>query len=90
MCYVCLDNWRKNRERNGEFAEGADSVKKYYKMAIKNFQLASQGGHVLAFYHLAVMHTQGEIRFTDLSSTDGSVEKHFGVDNIHRNQTRSG
>ena len=28
-------------------------------MAVKYFNLASQGGHVLAFYHLAQMHGTG-------------------------------
>ena len=34
-------------------------VRKDYKMAIKYFNLASQSGHVLAFYNLAEMHATG-------------------------------
>ena len=34
-------------------------VRRDYKMAVKYFNLASQGGHVLAFYHLAQMHATG-------------------------------
>lgn len=34
-------------------------VKRDYKMAIKYFNLASQSGHVLAFYNLADMHATG-------------------------------
>ena len=30
-----------------------------FKMAIKYFNLASQGGHVLAIYNLAQMHASG-------------------------------
>ena len=30
-----------------------------YKMAVKYFNLASQSGHVLAFYNLADMHATG-------------------------------
>lgn len=34
-------------------------VKKDYKQALKYFNLASQGGHILAFYNLAQMHATG-------------------------------
>lgn len=34
-------------------------VKRDYKMALKYFTLASQSGHVLAFFNLAQMHTTG-------------------------------
>ena len=34
-------------------------VNRDYKMALKYFQLASQSGHVLAFYNLAQMHATG-------------------------------
>ena len=30
-----------------------------YKMAVKYFNLASQSGHILAFYNLADMHATG-------------------------------
>ena len=34
-------------------------VNRDYKMAIKYYNLASQSGHVLAFFHLAEMHATG-------------------------------
>lgn len=34
-------------------------VKRDYKQALKFFNLASQAGHVLAFYYLAQMHATG-------------------------------
>lgn len=34
-------------------------VKRDYKQALKFFNLASQAGHVLAFYNLAQMHATG-------------------------------
>lgn len=34
-------------------------VKRDYKQALKYFNLASQGGHILAFYNLAQMHASG-------------------------------
>ena len=34
-------------------------VKKDYRQALKYFTFASQSGHVLAFYNLAMMHTIG-------------------------------
>jgi len=34
-------------------------VRRDYKMALKYFTLASQSGHVLAFYNLAQMHATG-------------------------------
>lgn len=34
-------------------------VKRDYKQALKYFNLASQGGHILAFYNLAQMHATG-------------------------------
>lgn len=34
-------------------------MKRDYKLAVKYFNLASQGGHVLAFHHLATMHASG-------------------------------
>lgn len=38
---------------------GGKGVRRDYKTAVKYFNLASQGGHVLAFYHLAQMHATG-------------------------------
>lgn len=38
---------------------GGTGVKRDYKMANKYFNLASQSGHVLAFYNLAQMHATG-------------------------------
>lgn len=40
------------------FSEG-EGVRKDHKSAIKYFNLASQGGNVLAFYNLAKMHASG-------------------------------
>ena len=34
-------------------------VKRDYKQALKYFNLAAQGGHILAFYNLAQMHATG-------------------------------
>jgi SEL1 protein len=34
-------------------------VKRDYKQALKFFNLASQAGHILAFYNLAQMHATG-------------------------------
>ena len=34
-------------------------MRRDYKLAVKYFNLASQGGHVLAFYNLAHMHATG-------------------------------
>ncbi len=34
-------------------------MRRDYKMALKYFNLASQSGHVLAFYNLAQMHATG-------------------------------
>ena len=34
-------------------------MKKDYRQAVKYFTFASQSGHVLAFYNLAMMHTIG-------------------------------
>ena len=34
-------------------------MRRDYKMAVKFFNLASQGGHVLAYYNLAQMHATG-------------------------------
>lgn len=45
ICFVCL-------------ADGI-GVKRDYKQALKYFNLASQGGHILAFYNLAQMHASG-------------------------------
>ena len=38
---------------------GGKGLRRDYKAAVKFFNLASQGGHVLAFYHLAQMHATG-------------------------------
>lgn len=38
---------------------GGLGVRRDYKMAVKYFNLASQSGHVLAFYNLAEMHATG-------------------------------
>lgn len=38
---------------------GGLGVRRDYKMAVKFFNLASQGGHVLAYYNLAQMHATG-------------------------------
>lgn len=38
---------------------GGLGVKKDYKLANKYFSLASQSGHVLAYYNLGQMHAQG-------------------------------
>lgn len=38
---------------------GGLGVRRDYKMAIKYFNLASQSGHVLAFYNLAQMQASG-------------------------------
>ena len=38
---------------------GGLGVRRDYKMALKYFNLASQSGHVLAFYNLAQMHATG-------------------------------
>lgn len=38
---------------------GGIGVKRDYKQALKFFNLASQAGHVLAFYYLAQMHATG-------------------------------
>ena len=38
---------------------GGQGVRRDYKMAVKFFNLASQGGHVLAYYNLAQMHATG-------------------------------
>lgn len=38
---------------------GGMGVRRDYKMAIKYFNLASQSGHVLAFYNLALMQASG-------------------------------
>lgn len=40
------------------FTDGI-GVKRDYKQALKYFNLASQGGHILAFYNLAQMHASG-------------------------------
>lgn len=36
-----------------------DGVKRDYILAMKYFTLASQSGHVLAYYNLGVMHSNG-------------------------------
>lgn len=41
------------------FELGGIGVRRDYKMAVKYFNLASQGGHILAFYNLAQMHATG-------------------------------
>ena len=38
---------------------GGLGVRREYKMALKYFNLASQSGHVLAYYNLAQMHATG-------------------------------
>jgi len=38
---------------------GGIGVKRDYKQALKFFNLASQAGHILAFYNLAQMHATG-------------------------------
>ena len=38
---------------------GGLGVRRDYKMAVKYFNLASQSGHMLAFYNLAQMHATG-------------------------------
>lgn len=42
-----------------KFYSGGLGVKRDYKLANKYFTLASQAGHVLAFYNLAQMHATG-------------------------------
>ena len=41
------------------FPTGGLGVRRDYKMALKYFTLASQSGHVLAYYNLAQMHATG-------------------------------
>lgn len=41
------------------YTPGGKGVRRDYKAAVKYFNLASQGGHVLAFYHMAQMHATG-------------------------------
>lgn len=41
------------------YLTGGLGVRRDYKMAIKYFNLASQSGHVLAFYNLAQMQASG-------------------------------
>lgn len=41
------------------YRSGGIGVKRDYKQALKFFNLASQAGHVLAFYYLAQMHATG-------------------------------
>lgn len=41
------------------YHSGGIGVKRDYKQALKFFNLASQAGHVLAFYYLAQMHATG-------------------------------
>ena len=41
------------------FVSGGMGVKRDYRMALKYFNLASQSGHVLAFFNLAQMHATG-------------------------------
>lgn len=36
-----------------------NGVKTDYKLALKYFNLASQSGHVLAYYNLGIMHAYG-------------------------------
>ena len=41
------------------YESGGLGVRRDYKMALKYFNLASQSGHVLAFFNLAQMHATG-------------------------------
>ena len=41
------------------YCSGGKGVRRDYKMAVKYFNLAAQGGHVLAYYNLAQMHATG-------------------------------
>lgn len=41
------------------YLSGGRGARRDYKLAVKYFNLASQGGHVLAFYNLAQMHATG-------------------------------
>lgn len=41
------------------YLSGGRGTRRDYKLAVKYFNLASQGGHVLAFYNLAQMHATG-------------------------------
>lgn len=45
--------------KNSIFLSGGLGVRKDFKLANKYFSLASQSGHVLAFYNLAQMHAAG-------------------------------
>ena len=41
------------------FFLAGNGVKTDYKLALKYFNLASQSGHVLAYYNLGIMHAYG-------------------------------
>lgn len=41
------------------YLSDGNGVKRDYKQALKFFNLASQAGHILAFYNLAQMHATG-------------------------------
>ena len=49
----------KSTDTNRLYVAGGLGVRRDYKMALKYFNLASQSGHVLAFYNLAQMHATG-------------------------------
>lgn len=42
-----------------DYVIGGKGVRRDYKMAVKYFNLAAQGGHVLAYFNLAQMHATG-------------------------------
>ena len=59
VCYRHWLNVAKNIDTNRLYVTGGLGVRRDYKMALKYFNLASQSGHVLAFYNLAQMHATG-------------------------------
>ena len=60
-----------------------------YKMAVKYFNLASQSGHILAFYNLADMHATGTgmLRWTTVHSAYGTLRK--DSENAHKKSLAS-
>ena len=64
MYYLGVCNFHFNLMTSESFASGnmfynGLGVPVDYKMAVKYFNLASQSGHILAFYNLADMHATG-------------------------------
>ena len=54
-----MENFKNMLKISSFILAGGLGVRRDYKLAVKYFNLASQGGHILAFYNLAQMHATG-------------------------------